>query len=110
MPIIAPFQSVHLVYHPEVGLIAAKVMKQTLFDENEWNAAGKLQSGFNLIYLSYKAYINILIIIFIIVLFIFRGHPIPFIVQFISARVFVEYVVILLEFANLKVCFTIKIN
>ncbi|KAA6361992.1 MAG: hypothetical protein EZS28_042481, partial [Streblomastix strix] len=75
MPIIAPFQSVHLVYHPEVGLIAAKVMKQTLFDENEWNAAGKLQSG---------------------------GHPIPFIVQFISARVFVEYVVILLEFANLK--------
>ncbi|KAA6395618.1 MAG: putative serine/threonine protein kinase [Streblomastix strix] len=68
------FGRVFLSYNKDIGLIAAKVMQSKVFDENEWDAAGRLQ----------------------------LGEPIPFIVQFKSAKNFGEYVVILMEFANLK--------
>ncbi|KAA6389710.1 MAG: hypothetical protein EZS28_014766 [Streblomastix strix] len=68
------FGRVFLSYNKDIGLIAAKVMQSKVFDENEWDAAGRLQ----------------------------QGEPIPFIVQFKSAKNFGEYVVILMEFANLK--------
>ncbi|KAA6387047.1 MAG: putative Mitogen-activated protein kinase kinase kinase NPK1 [Streblomastix strix] len=68
------FGRVFLSYNKDIGLIAAKVMQSKVFDENEWDAAGRLQ----------------------------QGEHIPFIVQFKSAKNFGEYVVILMEFANLK--------
>ncbi|KAA6369710.1 MAG: hypothetical protein EZS28_034763, partial [Streblomastix strix] len=49
---------------------AAKVIRSYSFDEQEWEAAGKLQTG----------------------------EPIPFIVNFVAAKKFDEFVVILLEF------------
>ncbi|KAA6393453.1 MAG: hypothetical protein EZS28_011018 [Streblomastix strix] len=36
------FGQVFQVYHPEMGLIAAKVMENENFDVNEWNVAGIL--------------------------------------------------------------------
>ncbi|KAA6389144.1 MAG: hypothetical protein EZS28_015329 [Streblomastix strix] len=63
-----------LIHSEKLGLHVAKVIQSKLFDKNEWDAAGKLEIG----------------------------QHIPFIVQFISAKHFGESVVILLEFANLK--------
>ncbi|KAA6378214.1 MAG: putative AGC family protein kinase, partial [Streblomastix strix] len=68
------FGQVHLIHNTQTGLLAAKVMQIQLFDEKEWDAAGRLQ----------------------------QGEPIPFIVQFKAAKQFDELVVILMEFANLK--------
>ncbi|KAA6393707.1 MAG: hypothetical protein EZS28_010762, partial [Streblomastix strix] len=65
---------VHLIHNTQTGLLAAKVMQNSLFDEKEWEAAGRLQ----------------------------QGDPIPFIVQFKAAKQFDEMVVILIEFANLR--------
>ncbi|KAA6377840.1 MAG: hypothetical protein EZS28_026634 [Streblomastix strix] len=57
------FGRVFLSYNKNIGLIAAKVMQSKVFDENEWDAAGRLQ----------------------------QGEPIPFIVQFKQAKNFGEY-------------------
>ncbi|KAA6383756.1 MAG: putative autophagy protein 1 [Streblomastix strix] len=39
------FGRVFLSYNKDIGLIAAKVMQSKVFDENEWDAAGRLQLG-----------------------------------------------------------------
>ncbi|KAA6377716.1 MAG: putative CAMK/CAMKL/MARK protein kinase [Streblomastix strix] len=66
---------VYLVQHPDVGVIAAKVIQNENFEENEWTAAG-----------------------------VFVGDP-PntrsFIVKYIAAKKFDEMTVILMEWANI---------
>ncbi|KAA6371973.1 MAG: hypothetical protein EZS28_032498, partial [Streblomastix strix] len=37
------FGQVHLIHNTQTGLLAAKVMQNSLFDEKEWEAAGRLQ-------------------------------------------------------------------
>ncbi|KAA6392673.1 MAG: putative CAMK/CAMK1 protein kinase [Streblomastix strix] len=63
------------VHHPAIGVVAAKVMKNEFFDENEWNIAGIFQSD--------------------------PPHICPFIIRNILARKFEEMTVILLENANM---------
>ncbi|KAA6371994.1 MAG: hypothetical protein EZS28_032479, partial [Streblomastix strix] len=54
---------VFLAHNPQMGLVAAKVIRSYSFDEQEWEAAGKLQTG----------------------------EPIPFIVNFVAAKKFDEF-------------------
>ncbi|KAA6394129.1 MAG: putative Serine/threonine-protein kinase STK11 [Streblomastix strix] len=63
------------IYHRELGVVAAKVMKNELFDVNEWDVAGILNSD--------------------------PHNMCPFIVRNILAKKFDKMTVILMEFANL---------
>ncbi|KAA6384530.1 MAG: hypothetical protein EZS28_019943 [Streblomastix strix] len=65
------------IYHRELGVVAAKVMKNELFDVNEWDVAGILNSD--------------------------PYNMCPFIVRNILAKKFDKMTVILMEFANLGV-------
>ncbi|KAA6368636.1 MAG: putative calcium/calmodulin-dependent protein kinase [Streblomastix strix] len=63
------------IYHRELGVVAAKVMKNELFDVNEWDVAGILNND--------------------------PHNMCPFIVRNILAKKFDKMTVILMEFANL---------
>ncbi|KAA6395878.1 MAG: putative ribosomal protein S6 kinase, partial [Streblomastix strix] len=65
---------VYLVHHPELGIIAAKIMDNKDFNEREWDIAG-----------------------------ILNKEACPFIIQNILARKFQTQTVILLEYANIGV-------
>ncbi|KAA6369408.1 MAG: hypothetical protein EZS28_035065 [Streblomastix strix] len=69
------FGHIFLVYHRELGVVAAKVMKNELFDANEWNVAGILN--------------------------IDPHNMCPFIIRNILAKKFDTMTVILMEYANL---------
>ncbi|KAA6391336.1 MAG: hypothetical protein EZS28_013141 [Streblomastix strix] len=64
---------VYLVHHPELGIIAAKIMDNKDFDQREWDISG-----------------------------ILNKEACPFIIQNILARKFQTQTVILLEYANLN--------
>ncbi|KAA6381153.1 MAG: putative AGC family protein kinase, partial [Streblomastix strix] len=66
------FGRVYLVHHPELGIIAAKIMDNKDFDQREWDIAG-----------------------------ILNKEACPFIIQNILARKFQTQTVILLEYANM---------
>ncbi|KAA6366711.1 MAG: hypothetical protein EZS28_037762, partial [Streblomastix strix] len=66
---------VYLVHHPELGIIAAKIMDNENFDQREWDAADILNKD--------------------------QTHKFPFIVQNILARQFATSTVLLLEYANM---------
>ncbi|KAA6335735.1 MAG: hypothetical protein EZS28_052936, partial [Streblomastix strix] len=65
---------VFLVKHPELGEVAAKVVDNEKFDQNEWNVAGVLNQE--------------------------KIQMCPYIIQNILAKKFDQFTVILIEYAN----------
>ncbi|KAA6377583.1 MAG: putative protein kinase, partial [Streblomastix strix] len=68
------FGKILKVYHPELGEVAAKLMHNNFFDENEWNIAGILSED--------------------------PSQACPFIIRNIIAKQFQEITIIILEYCN----------
>ncbi|KAA6385174.1 MAG: putative serine/threonine-protein kinase unc-51 [Streblomastix strix] len=68
------FGKILKVYHPELGEVAAKVMHNKFFDENEWNIAGILSED--------------------------PSQTCPFVISYTLAKRFKEKIVIILENCN----------
>ncbi|KAA6366762.1 MAG: hypothetical protein EZS28_037711, partial [Streblomastix strix] len=68
------FGNVYLVFKQDIGIVAAKVMKEKDFDFNEWKVGLKLgREGKN-----------------------------PFVLKYISTTINEEFAIIIMEYANMK--------